>query len=283
MREEELVPQTLEEIRATLDAHGCAPKKSLGQNFLIDRNLVSKLIDESGVGEGDLVVEVGPGTGTLTGALLGRGCAVIACELDDGLSRAIDERFGGNDRFTLVHGDCLASKRAISEDLVAAIGGRPFSLVANLPYQAGTPLLLTLLSAHPQCGVMAVTIQKEVADRLLAGPGSKLYGSISVVAQSAARVTRIANLPNECFWPRPNVTSAMVKIERLDVPLTAHIGALAEFCQKTFAGRRKQLAGLLKHIGFPAVAWPENVSPTDRIEALPPERIVALASACGVL
>ncbi len=278
-----LEPQTLEQIRATLDAHGCAPKKSLGQNFLIDRNLVSKLIDEAGVGEGDLVVEVGPGTGTLTGALLGRGCGVIACELDDGLARAIDERFSAIDRFALVHGDCLASKRALSAELVAAIDGRPFSLVANLPYQAATPLMLTILAHHPGCRVMAVTVQKEVADRLLAGCGSKLYGSISIVAQAAAKVTRIANLPNECFWPRPNVTSAMVKIERLDEPLTPRIGALADFCQKTFAGRRKQLAGLLKNLGYQGVAWPENVSPTDRIEALPPDRVVALASACGVL
>jgi 16S rRNA (adenine1518-N6/adenine1519-N6)-dimethyltransferase len=181
----ELRAQTLEEIRATLDAHGCAPKKSLGQNFLIDRNLVSKLVDEAGVNAGDLVLEVGPGTGTLTGELLGRGCAVIACELDDGLADAIGGRFGAHPAFTLVRGDCLASKRALSPALTETIGGRPFSLVANLPYQAATPLMLTLLAEHPGCGVMAVTIQKEVADRLMAGPGSKVYGSISVVAQVA--------------------------------------------------------------------------------------------------
>ena len=280
---DDLEPQTLEQIRATLDSHGCAPKKSLGQNFLIDRNLVGKLIDSAKVGEGDLVVEVGPGTGTLTGALLGRGCEVIACELDDGLARAISDRFEGLDRFSLIHGDCLASKRKLSADLTDAIRGRPFSLVANLPYQAATPLMLTLLADHPWCGVMAVTIQKEVADRLLAGPGSKLYGSISVVAQAASRVSRIANLPNECFWPRPKVTSAMVLLERLDEPMTPSIGALAEFCQKTFAGRRKQLAGLLKNLGCPPSAWPENIEPTDRIESLAPDRVVALADACGVL
>lgn len=275
--------QTLEEIRATLDAHGCAPKKSLGQNFLIDRNLVGKLVDEAGVGEGDLVLEVGPGTGTLTGELLGRGCEVVACELDDGLAGAVRGRFGEHPAFTLIHADCLESKRRLAPPLREAIGDRPFSLVANLPYQAATPLMLTLLAEHAACAVMAVTIQKEVADRLLASPGSKAYGSISVVAQVAARVTRIANLPNECFWPRPNVTSAMVKIERRDDPATPSIGALAEFCQKTFAGRRKQLAGLLRNLGMPPGTWPENIAPKDRIEALSPEAVVALATACGAL
>ena len=283
MSETDLRPQTLEEIRSTLEAHGCAPKKSLGQNFLIDRNLVSKLVNSSGVGPGDLVLEVGPGTGTLTGELLGRGCEVIACELDDGLARAMNDRFGTHDRFTLVHGDCLSSKRSIAPAIADAIGDRPFSLVANLPYQAATPLMLTLLGAHPGCGVMAVTIQKEVGDRLLAGPGSKVYGSISVVAQAAARITRIANLPNECFWPRPNVISAMVRLERLDTPMTPDIAGLADFCQRTFAGRRKQLAGLLKSMGMPPSEWPENIAPTDRIEALQAERIVALASACGAV
>ena len=278
-----LRPQTLEEIRATLEAHGCAPKKSLGQNFLIDRNLVSKLVDEAGVGEGDLVLEVGPGTGTLTGELLGRGCEVIACELDDGLARANRERFGGQAGFSLIHGDCLARKRSLAPEIVEAIGGRPFALVANLPYQAATPLMLTLLADHPACSVMAVTIQKEVADRLMATPGSKAYGSIAVVAQAGARVSRIANLPNECFWPKPNVTSAMIRIARRDDPLTGNLRGLAEFCQRTFAGRRKQLAGLLKNLGMSPTGWPENIEPTDRIEALSPELVVALASACGAL
>ena len=272
--------QTLDQIRALLDAHGLAPKKSLGQNFLIDRNLVSKLVDESGAGEGDLVLEVGPGTGTLTGELLARGCEVIACELDDGLARIMNERFANDPRFTLIHGDCLASKRAVSPEVTDAIAGRPFRLVSNLPYQAGTPLMLTLLTSHPGCVSQAVTIQKEVADRLLAGPGSKTYGTISVVAQSIARVRRIANLPNECFWPRPKVTSAMVLLERLGEPATADAVWLAEFCQRVFAGRRKQLGSLLRSIGLEPDQWPENIAPSERIEALEPARVERLASAC---
>lgn len=252
----------------------------MGQNFLIDRNLVSKLVDESGVGRGDLVLEVGPGTGTLTGELLDRGCEVVACELDEGLAGLIEDRFASHPGFGLIRGDCLASKRVLSPEIVGAIGGRPFHLVANLPYQAATPLMLVLLTAHPNCLAQAVTIQKEVADRLLAGPGSKDYGTISVVAQCIARLSRIANLPSECFWPRPKVTSSMVLLERLTEPLTSDAAWLAEFCQKAFSGRRKQLAGFLRSQGLTPAVWPENIDPTDRIEALLPSSVERLAKAC---
>jgi len=272
--------QTLEQIRSMLEAEGLAPKKSFGQNFLIDRNLVAKLVDQAAVGEGDLVLEVGPGTGTLTGELLARGCEVIACELDNGLARIMAGRFAGEPRFTLIHGDCLAGKRALSPEVLDAIAGRPFRLVANLPYQAATPLMLSLLVAHPACGVQAVTIQKEVADRLLAGPGSKTYGTISIVARCTARVRRIANLPNECFWPRPKVTSSMVLLERLDEPKTADAAWLAEFCQRVFAGRRKQLGSLLRSLGLEPASWPENIDRTDRVESLTPEEVEVLARAC---
>lgn len=272
--------QRLVEIRGLLESHGLSPRKSLGQNFLIDRNLVSKLADASGVGRGDLVLEVGPGTGTLTGELLDRGCEVVACELDEGLAGLVEDRFASRPGFRLLRGDCLASKRTLSPAIVEAIGGRPFRLVANLPYQAATPLMLVLLTSHPNCLAQAVTIQKEVADRLLAAPGSKEYGTISVVAQCTARLSRIANLPCECFWPRPKVTSSMVLIERLGEPLTSDAAWLAEFCQKAFSGRRKQLAGLLRSHGLVPEPWPENIDPTDRIEALSPSRVEILAKAC---
>ncbi|MBZ0173468.1 MAG: 16S rRNA (adenine(1518)-N(6)/adenine(1519)-N(6))-dimethyltransferase RsmA, partial [Phycisphaerales bacterium] len=257
-----------------------AAKKSLGQNFLIDKNLVNKLVDASGVGTGDLVLEVGPGTGTLTGVLLEHGCDVVASELDDGLARLVSERFSDRSRLTLIHGDCLSSKRVLSPEIAGALGDRPFRLVANLPYQAATPLMLVLLTGHPNCRGMAVTIQKEVADRLMAGPGSKVYGTISVIAQCTARVRRVANLPNECFWPRPKVTSSMVTLERLDEPLTDDAARLGAFCQRVFAGRRKQLAGLLRSHGLTPDPWPENIAPSARIESLAPGVIETLAKRC---
>ncbi len=277
--------QSQSEIRALLEERGLAPKKSLGQNFLVDQNLLTKLVDASGAGAGDLVLEVGPGTGTLTRTMLERGIDVVACELDAGLAALLRETLGAEfpDRFTLVEGDCLASKRELNQDVARVLGDRAFRLVANLPYQAATPLMLALLTRHERCASMHVTIQKEVADRLLAGPGSRAYGTISVVAQALAHVERVATLPPECFWPRPDVTSAMVSITRRDEPLAPGgpeaWARLADTVQGLFASRRKQLGAAVKRLAPQGVEFPRGVSPTDRVESLGVERVVALADA----
>ena len=271
--------QTLAEIRELLAARGLSPRKALGQNFLIDQNLIRKLVDAAGVGSGDVVLEVGPGTGTLTEELLGRGCAVIASELDRGLAELLRERLGQAHagRFTLIEGDCLASKRELAPAIINALAGRPFRLVANLPYGAATPLMLTLLAEHPACSGLFVTVQREVADRLLAGPGSKDYGVLGVVAQAVAEVRRIAVLPPECFWPRPDVTSAMVSAVRLARPRTDDPRRLAEFARVVFGRRRKQLGTILGR----SFAWPLGVRPESRAEELTPDQIDALSRAAG--
>lgn len=281
--------QTLAHIRELLDQHGLRPKRSLGQNFLIDHNLIRKLVDAAAVAAGDLVLEVGPGTGTMTEELLARGADVVACELDDGLAalnRAripgldVARRSDGHDPFTLVHADCLDGKHALNPGLVDALGARPFRLVSNLPYGAATPLLMTLLTDYPACPLMAVTIQREVADRLMAGPGSKDYGPLGVLAQAMASVERIATAPPECFWPRPDVTSAMVLLRRRDHPLTDNPRRLSEFARTLFGQRRKQLGGTLKGLDWAAVASTpvlETVAPTLRAEQLSVEQIVTLS------
>lgn len=262
---------TQKELRAMLEARGLAPRKSLGQNFLIDRNLVKKLVDASGVGAGDLVLEVGPGAGALTEALLDRGCRVVACELDRGLADLLRERFG--ERITLIEGDCLAGKRGVNAEVLRALGDEPFRLVANLPYNAASPLIATLLTDHPRCGAMYVTIQKEVADRLMAKHGGKEYGPLTVIVQALARVERIATLPPECFWPRPSVTSAMVSITRLPDPRTNDVAALEEVCHALFTKRRKTLGAILgrEH------PLPEGVTHERRPETLSVDELVALS------
>ena len=266
------MPQTLAEIKTLLESRGLSPRKRFGQNFLIDHNLVRKLVDESGVGAGDLVLEVGPGTGTLTEELLERGCEVIACELDRGLAELLRDRLGSNEHFTLIEGDCLAQKREVSAEIVGAVAGRAFTLVANLPYGAATPLMLALLTAHPGCRGMYVTIQKEVGERLAARAGQSAYGGISVAAQTLATVRLIAKLPPECFWPRPEITSVMVAIERRADHGIGDPVAFGEFCQRVFAQRRKQLGSVLGR----DIAWPEGIAPTLRAEALEPGQIVML-------
>lgn len=282
--------QTLQSICEMLAARGLSPRKSLGQNFLIDHNLIRKLVDDAGVGAGDLVLEVGPGTGALTEELLARGCRVVACELDRGLAQLLRERLADPQKllspapppqasFTLIEGDCLESKRELSREVAAALAGQDFRLVSNLPYGAATPLMLALLVGHPGCTSMHVTIQREVADRLCAGPSTKDYGPVSIVVQALCEVERIAVLPPECFWPRPEVTSAMVGLRRLAHPRTANPRQLAEVCQKLFARRRKQLGSTLGR-GFP---WPAGVKPENRIEELSVDQAVALAAAAGSL
>lgn len=278
--------QTLAQIKEMLDEQGLSPKKSLGQNFLTDHNLIRRLIDVSGVGPGDLVLEIGPGTGALTEELLARGCQVLACELDDRLADLNRSRLGEMfpETFELVHGDCLASKRAINEELAARLAAREFTMVANLPYGAATPLMLTLLTQWPGCRGQFVTVQREVADRLAAGPGdAKAYGAISVVARSLSTVKKIAVLPRECFWPRPDVTSAMIGLTRCEHPIAGDDSAwwpsMAQITSDLFQTRRKQLGSTLKRMGAQDIQWPEGVSSTDRPEALPTEQIVALARA----
>lgn len=312
--------QSLETIRQLLSSRGLAPLHQFGQNFLVDQNLLRKLVEAAGVGPGDLVLEVGPGTGTLSEALLERGCRVVMAEIDRGLSELLRETVLAPERpwagrARLVEGDCLERKRvapaliealrnwngtsvsappddgaSVSPDgesgAASAVGAAhatgvrdsapPFTLVANLPYGAATPLLIDLLVHHPECRGMFVTIQREVGERLLAGPGTEEFGPLAVLAQSVARVRRIAVLAPECFWPRPEVTSVMMGLERAEAK-TGDIAGLAEFCRVIFAQRRRQLGSILGR-GY---AWPPGVEPTMRAEQLSIEQIVALHAARG--
>ena len=267
--------QTLAEIRQLLESYGLSPRKSFGQNFLIDHNLIRALIDAAGVGDGDLVLEVGPGTGSLTEPLLDRGCTVIACEIDRGLASVMRDRFGDRARFTLVEGDCLQSKKTLAPAIVENLAQRPFTLVANLPYGVATPLVLELLTRHAEARGMHVTVQHEVAQRLAAQPGTKQYGMFGVVVQALAHVRVIKRIPSACFWPRPDVSSAMVSIERRPDPLTARPGEFSRFCVRLFSMRRKQLGAALGR----SLAFPPGVAPDSRAEQLTPGQLVALFEA----
>ena len=264
--------QTLADIKAILESRGLAPQKMFGQNFLLDHNLIRKLVDAAGVQPGDTVLEVGPGTGALTEELVARGCRVVAAEIDRGLSQHLREHFAKEPRFTLLEGDCLADKRTLAPAIVEALGPGTFTLVSNLPYGAATPVMSVLLTDYANCRGLFVTIQREVADRLTARPGSKDYGTLSVIAQVTARVELVAKLPPECFWPRPDVTSAMVSLTRREQPLIEDVRGLASFVQNLFEKRRKQLGAVLGRDR----EWPAGIQPTDRAEALSIDQLIAL-------
>jgi len=265
--------QSLSTIRALLDDRGLRPKHRLGQNFLHDQNQIRKLLAAAGVASGDLVLEVGPGTGALTEALVDAGAEVIASELDDDMANIVADRLAL--RVTLIRGDCLEGKRALAPAVRTALAGRPFLLIANLPYGAATPLMATLLVSHPECRGQFVTVQREVADRLAAAPGTKTCGSLSVIAQSLATVEVISILPGSCFWPAPEVTSAMIAI-RPFVPRPTHDAeSLANFVGMLFQRRRKQLGSILGR----TLAWPEGIQATMRPESLTPAQAIALQAA----
>ncbi|RMF84547.1 MAG: ribosomal RNA small subunit methyltransferase A, partial [Planctomycetota bacterium] len=201
--------QTLTQIRTLLAEAGLSPQHRLGQNFLIDLNLMRKALTAAKVAAGDVVLEVGAGTGSLTEMLLDAGCRVIAVEIDRGLLAILRSRFADHPRVQLIAGDALAGKHRLNPEMTAALraaaADEDWKLVANLPYQIATPLLMELLLFDPPAACLTCTIQKEVGERLMAEPRTAAYGPASILAQTLARVKRVAVLPPKAFWPRPKV------------------------------------------------------------------------------
>ncbi|HLP86115.1 MAG TPA: 16S rRNA (adenine(1518)-N(6)/adenine(1519)-N(6))-dimethyltransferase RsmA [Phycisphaerales bacterium] len=272
------MPQTVASIKELLAAHGMSPLKTFGQNFLIDHNMLRKLIDAANVQPGEVVLEIGPGTGVLTDELLARNCRVIACEIDRGMCAILRERFAANPNFTLIEGDCLDGKHAIAPQVVAALDNRPFVHIANLPYGAATPVMSLLMAHYPACRGLYVTIQREVGDRLAAKPATKEFGPLSVLAQVTCDVNLIAKLPPSCFWPQPDVTSIMLALTRRPAPLHTNPAGLLAFCHALFEQRRKQLQAVLRTHGK---SVPPNVDPQIRAEAMTIPQLMSLFDAVG--
>jgi 16S rRNA (adenine1518-N6/adenine1519-N6)-dimethyltransferase len=272
--------QTKHQIQAILSEAGGAPRQRFGQNFMIDQNLVRLVAEAGQVGPDDVVIEVGPGTGTLTEELLPRAGRVIAVEIDRDLARILRERFGSNEKFHLIEGDALAGKHELNEHLRGAIAsarraGLPVKLVANLPYNIASPLVIELLLAG--VGLLAFTVQKEVADRIRAGAGSDAYGPLSVIAQLLARVEVLRTLPPQAFWPAPKVDSALVRLVR-DDKLGDRAREFARFVHQVFSMRRKTLRKALAQAGHDADALllAQRIDPQIRPEALTPPQLMSL-------
>ncbi len=277
--------QTLTDIKSLLAARGLHPKHALGQNYLHDHNQLRKLVAAAAVQPGSVVLEVGPGTGTLTETLLDAGARVVACELDRDMASIVEERNAHRmvaapadlrpGTLSLLRADCLAGKHALNPALASALqhamatSAPTFLLVANLPYQAATPLMATLLEDHPACAGQYVTIQREVADRLTAAPNTAAYGPLSVTMGLLADVQLIGLVPPGCFWPAPAVQSAMVAVRpRAARPTPPPRPPFAQFVQRTFSQRRKQLGSILgraevQQAGFDPQRRPETLSPDE--------------------
>ena len=236
-------PLTLSSTRHLLETLGLRPHKRMGQNFLVDGNIVRKSLELAEIAPGDMVVEIGPGLGTLTGALLAAGAKVHAVEMDHGLHRHLEATLATEfpERFHLLRGDALDLPLA-GLDPAAAEGG--FKIVANLPYSISTPWMETVLRG-PLPDRMVLMLQKETADRFAAEPGGKQFGAITVFLRSAFAVAKGHKVSRSCFYPVPDVDSFLFHLERLPDPFRFEAGARA-FARGCFTQRRKQLGHLVK-------------------------------------
>lgn len=240
------------DVRALATELGIRPTKRLGQNFVTDPNTVRRIARAARLSDDDVVLEVGPGLGSLTLALLPHARAVVAVELDpvlaDRLPRTVGERLPElADRLTVLHADALR----ITELPVA-----PTALVANLPYNVAVPVVLHLLETFPSLSSVLVMVQKEVADRLAAGPGGRVYGVPSVKARWWCDVESAGNVGTSVFWPVPHVDSGLVRMTRREPPISvAGREAVFSVIDAAFAQRRKTLRSSLAGLaGSPAAA-----------------------------
>jgi len=266
--------QTLAQIKGLLADHGLSPKKRFGQNFLHDGNHMAKILAAADLAPGGRVLEVGPGTGALTERLLDTGAAVVAVEIDADLAPILDARLGSNDRFTLHVGDALDGKHAINPQVLGLLAGVPFKLIANLPYNIASPLLINLALDHPAMTGAVVMVQKEVADRIVAGPAQgKAYGPLGIILQAVFAAERVCVLSPGCFYPPPSIASAVVSLTRLEMPRTGDPHRFARFVHHLFGKRRKQIGAILGR----DTPFPDWLDPKARPEALAVEQLIDLA------
>jgi 16S rRNA (adenine1518-N6/adenine1519-N6)-dimethyltransferase len=253
-----------------------APNRELGQHFLVDDNILGVIGRLAALDAGDVVLEVGPGLGVLTEYLAERVTLVHAVELDRALEPHLNERLRGRENVELHFGDALRLD-------LAALDPAPTKFVANLPYNVATPLVVESLDGLPSVAHWTVMVQREVADRLFARPGTKSYGAVSVLVQLAAERTGFHAVSRTVFRPQPNVASALVAFRR--IPMPEGFAEIKEIVEASFAHRRKTLPNSLELAGLaPRVRAAEALAaidrePSVRAEALEPDEFVALTAA----
>lgn len=261
-------------------------RKKFGQNFLIDTHVLDKIVKGAGVTEEDCVLEIGPGIGTLTQYLLEAAREVIAVEIDDSLIPILADTLSPYNNITVIHKDIL--KVDIGKLVEERNGGKPIKVVANLPYYITTPIIMGLFESHVPLDSVTVMVQKEVADRMQAAPGTKDYGALSLAVQYYAEPYIVANVPPNCFMPRPNVGSSVIRltlhgekpVEVLDEKL------MFKIIRASFNQRRKTLVNGLNNnseISLSKELIAESIeeigmSPTIRGEVLSLEQFARLSN-----
>lgn len=255
---------TPSDVRRLLDAHGLAPRRSAGQNFVVDPNTVRKIVRDAELEPGDVVLEVGPGLGSLTLALARVAERIVAVEIDAGFVRVLDEVLDGLEHVEVVHADALRT------DLDALVDGGPARLIANLPYNIATPLVLQVLDGEA-IDDLFVMVQREVGERWIAGPSDPAYGAVSAKVRLVAEAEIVATVPRTVFHPAPNVDSVTVRLRRRpDAPVSAERVRIAEVIDTAFAHRRKTLRNTLAPLATDAadLLGSVGIDPSARAEEL---------------
>lgn len=232
---------------AVLQKYNFNFQKKFGQNFLIDTHVLEKIIEASGITKADFVLEIGPGIGTMTQYLCENAREVVAVEIDKNLIPILSDTLSEYDNVTVINEDIL--KVDINRLAEEKNGGRPIKVVANLPYYITTPIIMGLFESHVPIDSITIMVQKEVADRMQVGPGTKDYGALSLAVQYYAKPEIIANVPPNCFMPRPNVGSAVIRLTRhAEVPVQVDDEKLMfRIIRASFNQRRKTLANGLNN------------------------------------
>lgn len=259
-------------------------QKKLGQNFLIDGHVLDKIIAGAGVTKDDMVLEIGPGIGTMTQYLAEAAGKVVAVEIDRNLLPILQETLADYDNVKVIHADVLSLdlEKLVQEEN----GGRPIKVVANLPYYITTPIIMALFEQHVPLANVTVMVQKEVAARMKSGPGSKDYGALSLAVQYYAEPYIVANVPCNCFMPRPNVDSAVIRLTRYEEPpvQVKDEKMLFKIIRASFNQRRKTLQNGLNNSSelnftkdqIAAAIAEAGFSPSVRGEALTLEQFAKL-------
>ena len=268
-----------------LQKYGFVFQKRFGQNFLIDPRVLEKIIKFSGITKDDFVLEIGPGIVTMTQYLADAAREVTAVEIDDALIPILKDTLKEWDNVTVIHGDILKTDiRKIAEEKNS---GHPVKVVANLPYYITTPIIMGLFESHVPVDSVTVMVQKEVAERMQTGPGSKDYGALSLAVQYYAKPEIVANVPPNCFMPRPKVGSAVIRLQKYEIPpvKVKDEKLMFRLIRASFNQRRKTLVNSLKN--SPELTYSREeveravtecgLSPTVMGEALTLEQFAALA------
>jgi 16S rRNA (adenine1518-N6/adenine1519-N6)-dimethyltransferase len=293
--------QTLSTLRALLQQAGLRPQRQFGQNFLIDRNLMDRLIELAEPLAGRSVLEIGPATGSLSEELLDRGARVTAVEIDRGLAGVLAGRFAGREGLEIRRGDILAGKHELSAEMTAGLPDGAL-LVSNLPYNVAAPVVAECLAASWRVAAgrrrqgdvrfqrLCFTVQEELARRMDAAPASEAYGPLSVLVSLLGRVTWGPMVPAGAFWPRPKVCSRILRIdfEGASAERIADLDALQGLLRTLFNHRRKKISARsrFKHgpydaDRFLAAAAAAQIDPDARAEELSPGQFLAMAENLG--